>query len=48
MLNVVEGRLQSDSDDAGDDERGELHLGIDRIRADPLRKRKGYPFYEMW
>jgi hypothetical protein len=34
MLDVVKGRLQPDSDEAGDDKGGELHLGIGRVRAD--------------
>ena len=39
---MVKARLQSDSEQAGDDERGELHLGIDRVGVYPLRERDGY------
>ena len=31
VLDVAEGRLHSDSNETGDDERGELNLGIDRV-----------------
>jgi hypothetical protein len=33
-------------DEASDEERGELHLRVDRVRADALRERNGHIFRE--
>ena len=39
---MVEGRLHPHLDEAADDERGELHLGVDRVRADAFGQCGGH------
>ena len=48
VLDVVKSGPHSNVHQAGDDERGELHLRVARIRSDSLRESDRYLIDEPW